>query len=128
MPVKTPVRITMERDPTPRLSICASVSATGRGTVAMARNARHESRPHSWTPKRPPFTWRETRRPAPASNTLVPTAMMVGIIIDTEMSTEGRLEKAAELFQNAFAAQMSGELDTAVELYKKSIEVYPTAE
>jgi Tfp pilus assembly protein PilF len=44
------------------------------------------------------------------------------------MSAEERLEKAAELFQTAFQAQMSGELDTAVALYKKSIELYPTAE
>lgn len=44
------------------------------------------------------------------------------------MSPEERLEKAAELFQNAFEAQMSGELDAAVDLYKKSIELYPTAE
>ena len=44
------------------------------------------------------------------------------------MSSEERLEKAAELFQSAFQAQMSGELDTAVALYKKSIEAFPTAE
>jgi len=44
------------------------------------------------------------------------------------MSAEERLEKAAELFQCAFHAQMNGELDTAVALYKQSIEAYPTAE
>ena len=44
------------------------------------------------------------------------------------MTQQERLEKAAALFQNAFEAQMSGELDTAVELYKQSIELYPTAE
>jgi tetratricopeptide (TPR) repeat protein len=44
------------------------------------------------------------------------------------MSAEERLEKAAELFQSAFHAQMNGELDTAVALYKRSIELYPTAE
>jgi tetratricopeptide (TPR) repeat protein len=46
----------------------------------------------------------------------------------SEMSAEERLEKAAELFQSAFHAQMNGELDTAVALYKRSIELYPTAE
>jgi tetratricopeptide (TPR) repeat protein len=44
------------------------------------------------------------------------------------MSPEERLEKAAELFQNAYRAQMQGSLDDAVDLYKKSIELYPTAE
>lgn len=44
------------------------------------------------------------------------------------MSAEERLEKAAELFQSAFQAQMNGELDMAVDLYKKSIELFPTAE
>lgn len=44
------------------------------------------------------------------------------------MTQQERLEKAAALFQNAFEAQMSGELDTAVQLYKQSIELYPTAE
>jgi tetratricopeptide (TPR) repeat protein len=44
------------------------------------------------------------------------------------VKTEERLEKAAELFQSAFEAQMRGALDDAVQLYKKSIDVYPTAE
>jgi Tfp pilus assembly protein PilF len=37
-------------------------------------------------------------------------------------------EQARELFQQAYQAQMSGELDRAVELYKSSIEICPTAE
>jgi tetratricopeptide (TPR) repeat protein len=44
------------------------------------------------------------------------------------MSPEERLERAAAIFQNAFEAQMRGDLDTAVSLYKQSIELYATAE
>jgi len=35
---------------------------------------------------------------------------------------------ALEYFQQAYEKQMQGELDQAVELYKQSIEVWPTAE
>ena len=38
------------------------------------------------------------------------------------------IERAQELFQQAYAAQMNGELDRAVELYKSSLEIHPTAE
>jgi Tfp pilus assembly protein PilF len=38
------------------------------------------------------------------------------------------VERAWELFQQAYAAQMSGELQRAVELYKSSIELHATAE
>ncbi len=38
------------------------------------------------------------------------------------------IERAQELFQQAYAAQMSGDLDRAVELYKDSLEIHPTAE
>jgi Tfp pilus assembly protein PilF len=44
---------------------------------------------------------------------------------------EGREEdkrEAWQLFQQAYERQMKGELEEAVELYKKSIEVHPTAE
>ncbi|MGH9718053.1 MAG: tetratricopeptide repeat protein [Candidatus Acidiferrales bacterium] len=37
-------------------------------------------------------------------------------------------DQAQELFRRAYKAQMAGELDRAVELYKRSIEVCPTAE
>lgn len=37
-------------------------------------------------------------------------------------------ELARELFQNAYQLQMQGELDLAVTLYKRSIEMCPTAE
>jgi tetratricopeptide (TPR) repeat protein len=37
-------------------------------------------------------------------------------------------ERAAELWQKAYGCQMEGELDRAIELYQRSIEVYPTAE
>ena len=39
-----------------------------------------------------------------------------------------RREEAQALFQQAYQRQMRGELDEAVELYKRSIEIYPTAE
>jgi len=38
------------------------------------------------------------------------------------------IELAASLFQQAFDAQMRGDLDLAVDLYKRSTEAYPTAE
>ena len=37
-------------------------------------------------------------------------------------------ERAHELFEQAYERQMKGELDAAVELYKQSIELHPTAE
>ncbi|MBI2460288.1 MAG: tetratricopeptide repeat protein [Candidatus Rokubacteria bacterium] len=37
-------------------------------------------------------------------------------------------EMAEYYFHKAYEAQMAGNLDEAVELYKKSIEIYPTAE
>jgi Tfp pilus assembly protein PilF len=43
------------------------------------------------------------------------------------MSTD-RLEDAWELLQRAYRAQMEGDYDRAVELYKDSLETYPTAE
>ena len=37
-------------------------------------------------------------------------------------------ESAEEFFRRAYDAQMAGELDAAIDLYKKSIELGPTAE
>ncbi|MGH9563837.1 MAG: tetratricopeptide repeat protein [Terracidiphilus sp.] len=37
-------------------------------------------------------------------------------------------EQARELFQLAYQAQMAGDLDRAVDLYKRSIALHPTAE
>jgi Tfp pilus assembly protein PilF len=39
-----------------------------------------------------------------------------------------RLEMAIEFFKKAYQLQMQGDLDLAVDLYKRSIEMYPTAE
>jgi Tfp pilus assembly protein PilF len=39
-----------------------------------------------------------------------------------------RRERAVELFKEAYAHQMNKELDEAVELYKRSIDLFPTAE
>jgi len=39
-----------------------------------------------------------------------------------------RREQAQALFQQAYQHQMAGELEEAVELYKRSIEICPTAE
>lgn len=44
------------------------------------------------------------------------------------MQQEHTPEKARQLFQEAYQHQMKGELDEAISLYKKSIEVFPTAE
>src|SRR5262249_12659062 len=44
------------------------------------------------------------------------------------MDDEARQKRAIELFQQAYQSQMKKELEEAVELYKKSIEAYPTAE
>jgi tetratricopeptide (TPR) repeat protein len=46
--------------------------------------------------------------------------------LTSEQATAKR--EALKLFQSAYEAQMRGELDEAAELYKQSIEVYPTAE
>jgi len=37
-------------------------------------------------------------------------------------------DEAADLFHRAYAAQMSGDLQTAIALYKRSIAAFPTAE
>lgn len=42
--------------------------------------------------------------------------------------TDPRVELAVQLFQDAYQMQMQGELDSAMDLYKKSISIYPTAE
>ncbi|MFN3325395.1 MAG: tetratricopeptide repeat protein [Bryobacteraceae bacterium] len=42
--------------------------------------------------------------------------------------SDPRLDLAIDLFQKAYQLQMQGELELAVSLYKKSIEVFPTAE
>jgi Flp pilus assembly protein TadD len=44
------------------------------------------------------------------------------------MSGEEEQKLAIQYFQQAYSRQMQGELDEAVELYKKSIELLPTAE
>ena len=41
---------------------------------------------------------------------------------------DSRHELALELFQQAYVLQMQGDLETAVDLYKRSIELFPTAE
>ena len=41
---------------------------------------------------------------------------------------EARRMEAMELFRQAYEHQMRGELDDAVRLYKKSLELFPTAE
>ncbi len=41
---------------------------------------------------------------------------------------EGLREEAMKLFEEAYKYHMLGDLDKAIELYRKSIDVYPTAE
>jgi Tfp pilus assembly protein PilF len=42
--------------------------------------------------------------------------------------SDSRAAFAQELFQEAYEHQMAGNLDLAISLYKRSIELYPTAE
>ncbi len=44
------------------------------------------------------------------------------------MSKKDTLTQAMEFFQKAYEYQMSGKLDLAIDCYKRSIEVFPTAE
>jgi tetratricopeptide (TPR) repeat protein len=44
------------------------------------------------------------------------------------VTSQGRIEEAAGLFQEGYEAQMRGDLEEAVELYLRSIAVRPTAE
>lgn len=44
------------------------------------------------------------------------------------MEERESLQQATELWQEAYRHQMEGELDRAIELYRRSIAVYPTAE
>jgi Tfp pilus assembly protein PilF len=44
------------------------------------------------------------------------------------MNAKDYLALAYDLFQQAYESQMDGELDTAVDLYRRSIETFPTAE
>jgi tetratricopeptide (TPR) repeat protein len=48
-------------------------------------------------------------------------------MFDNEIATGAKLE-AIELFSRAYRAQMQEDYETAIELYKESIETYPTAE
>jgi Tfp pilus assembly protein PilF len=42
--------------------------------------------------------------------------------------TDPRVELAIRLFQDAYQMQMQGEMDVAMDLYRKSISIHPTAE
>ncbi|MBI2370315.1 MAG: tetratricopeptide repeat protein [Deltaproteobacteria bacterium] len=46
----------------------------------------------------------------------------------TAAMAEQERTKAIELFEEAYRYQMAGELETAIQLYKESIELHPTAE
>ena len=46
----------------------------------------------------------------------------------SSQSDKLRREEAEALFKQAYDHQMRGQLDEAIELYKRSIEVFPTAE
>src|SRR5450759_4584160 len=41
---------------------------------------------------------------------------------------DARWELAHDLFEQAYSLQLQGEMDLAIDLYKRSIEIYPTAE
>ena len=44
------------------------------------------------------------------------------------MTAEERFQKAVELLQDAYRRQMEGDLDGAIDGYRRSIELHPTAE
>jgi Tfp pilus assembly protein PilF len=44
------------------------------------------------------------------------------------MPSPDPIDRAQELFEQAYEAQMSGDFDRAVALYKDSLEIHPTAE
>ncbi len=44
------------------------------------------------------------------------------------MKNEDVLEVAYDFFREGYESQMAGDLDTAIELYQRSIETFPTAE
>jgi tetratricopeptide (TPR) repeat protein len=44
------------------------------------------------------------------------------------MNTEERIQKAVELLQQAYRLQMEGDLDGAIDIYRQSIALHPTAE
>jgi tetratricopeptide (TPR) repeat protein len=44
------------------------------------------------------------------------------------VSDATEFERATELWREAYRRQMAGEVEAAIELYRQSIEVYPTAE
>jgi Tfp pilus assembly protein PilF len=44
------------------------------------------------------------------------------------MGSGREVERAVELFQRAYQAQAAGDFETAVQLYKRSLELHPTAE
>ncbi len=44
------------------------------------------------------------------------------------MIDEARRQRALELWQEAYAHQMQGELEVAIRLYQESLAIYPTAE
>ncbi len=46
----------------------------------------------------------------------------------TDESATGARRQASEFFQRAYQAQQDNDYDEAIELYKRSIAVYPTAE
>lgn len=48
-------------------------------------------------------------------------------MFESEIKNPAKRE-AIEVFEQAFAAQMAGDYENAVKLYKKSIEIFPTAE
>ena len=49
-------------------------------------------------------------------------------MFDDAFSDTARREAAVELFQRAYQAQLVNDYDGAIELYRRSIDTYPTAE
>jgi tetratricopeptide (TPR) repeat protein len=48
--------------------------------------------------------------------------------VTIEMEERSDLRRATKLWRDAYRCQIEGEVDRAIELYRRSIEMYPTAE
>ena len=59
---------------------------------------------------------------------MIPENVATECIVRANAMDEMLKEEATELWQRASAAQMRGELDEAIDLYTKSLEIWPTAE
>lgn len=63
-----------------------------------------------------------------AHNTIFHFFPLSDIIHSSMTLDQDAISRAVELFRRAYEKQMSGQVDEAVDLYRESIEIFPTAE